>query len=145
MIHLELPGTVQILYYAADGMLQSASGKWLGQTSVKMDDSSQAFVVPATDGEIQVIPAVDTITVKGNVPLAMTSSAGQGLPMVTGVELGEAEKPNQSRPALVIRRMDGSRLWDIAKENGSTISAIQQINSLEEEPAKGKLLLIPVL
>lgn len=145
VVNLELSGMVQILYYGADGFLQSASGKWLGQTSLKMDDSSQINVAPVANGEIQVVPAVDAITVKGNVPLAMTVSAGQGLPMVTGVEMGEANKTDPSRPTLVIRRMDGSRLWDVAKENGSTISAIQQINALEEEPAKGKLLLIPVM
>lgn len=145
MVHLELPGLVQILYYGADGSLQSVSGKWMGQTSVKTDRSSHLEIVPASDGEIQTMPGTETVICRGIVPVNMTVSAGQGLPMVTAVELGEAVKADSARPTLVIRRMDGSRLWDVAKENNSTMAAIRKINELEEEPARGKLLLIPVV
>ena len=144
VIHVELPGMVQILYYGADGTLQSASGKWIGQSSIKTDSSSQLNIVPATDGEMQVMSGAESVICKGMVPMNMTVSAGQGVPMVTAVELGEV-KPDPARPALVLWRMDDSRLWDVAKENGSTMAAIRKINELENDPEKGKMLLIPVV
>ena len=75
----------------------------------------------------------------------MTSTTRQQIPMVTGLELGEARQPDPGRPSLILRRSDDRRLWDIAKESGSTMAAIRRANGLQEEPMPGQMLLIPVL
>jgi len=64
--------------------------------------------------------------------------------MITGVELGEEKEPDANRPSLILRRAGHGRLWDIAKESGSTMDAIRKANGLQEEPAAGQMLLIPV-
>ena len=64
--------------------------------------------------------------------------------MVLGLELGEEQGKNPDRPSIVLRRADGTRLWDMAKKAGSTVEAIRKANALEGEPASGQMLLIPV-
>ena len=39
----------------------------------------------------------------------------------------------------------GRRLWDVAKENGTTVAKIMQANGLTEEPMDDTVLLIPVV
>ena len=65
--------------------------------------------------------------------------------MVMGLELGEEQARDPDRPSIILRRSDGTRLWDIAKKAGSTVEAIRKANSLEGEPAPGQMLLIPVI
>ena len=85
------------------------------------------------------------ITVNGNLSTDLTTTVHQQIPMVTGLELGELRQPDPVRPSLILRRAGGSRLWDIAKENGSSMDAIRRANGLQEEPAPDRMLLIPVL
>jgi LysM repeat protein len=44
-----------------------------------------------------------------------------------------------------LQRAEGDSLWDLAKKNGSTMSAIMQANALTTEPVPGQMLLIPVV
>ena len=67
------------------------------------------------------------------------------IPMVTGLELGELEESDPYRPSLILRRSQGQTLWDLAKENGSTVSAIREANNLQQEPDQQQMLLIPVI
>ena len=75
----------------------------------------------------------------------MTSAAKQQLPVVTGLTLGEERRPDPSRPCLILRRVGSESLWQVAKEAHSTTTAIREANGLQNEPAPGQLLLIPVL
>jgi hypothetical protein len=68
-----------------------------------------------------------------------------GLSMIMAVELGQLQQLDPDRPSLLLRRMDCSDLWSIAKSCGSTVSAIMQANGLAQEPEQGRMLLIPVL
>ena len=68
-----------------------------------------------------------------------------GLTMVSAMELGQQQPQDPQRPSLLLRRMDGSDLWNIAKNYGSTVCAIMQANGLSQEPEQGKILLIPVV
>ena len=74
----------------------------------------------------------------------MQFDAGKGLPMVTGLELGEVQSKNPAAPSLIIHRADGGRLWDIAKRSGAKVESIRNANALTGEPVPGQLLLIPV-
>ena len=67
-----------------------------------------------------------------------------GIPMVTGLELGEFREPNPNRPSLILRRAGEDTLWEIAKSSGSTVADIQKANNLQTEPEADRMLLIPV-
>lgn len=142
---LEQPGQVQMLYYGPEGNLQSTTGKWEARQSLKADPSAQIWAVPIGVPEPQVMPGSDSISFRGEVPVQIAAQGGQGLPMVTGLTLGDMEQPDPGRPSLILRRAENGRLWDIARDSGSTVAAIRQANALTEEPKPDRMLLIPVV
>ena len=89
--------------------------------------------IPMPPEQMQASLGSGSVTVKGEVPLEMTSESSRGFSMITGVELGEEKEPDANRPSLILRRAGNGRLWDIAKESGSTMDAIRKANGLQEE------------
>ena len=67
------------------------------------------------------------------------------IPMVTALDLGELRQPDPMRPSLILRRSEGKSLWELSKETGSTVLAIQEANGLQSEPDDTQMLLIPVV
>jgi hypothetical protein len=90
-------------------------------------------------------PGGDETKLRWPMELTHTTMAGQPIPMVTGLELGEEKTPDPSRPSLILKRQPSGGLWELAKATGSTVEAIRQANGLTAEPEMGKMLLIPVL
>jgi hypothetical protein len=64
--------------------------------------------------------------------------------MVTQLELGELREDNGGIPSLILRHAGNEGLWNLAKQCGSTVAAIQKANRLNGEPESGQMLLIPV-
>lgn len=142
-VSMELPGTFQVLYYGEDGSLQSANARWEGQHDIRADMDSNITAVPIPTAP-QVTLGSGSMIARGEVPLQMTTTGSRGMPMVTGLTLGEQRQPDAQRPSLILRRAGDARLWDIAKSSGSTVDAIRKANNLQEEPMPGQMLLIPV-
>ena len=82
------------------------------------------------------IPGQQTMTLRGEVPVQLMAAGGRGIPMVTALEPGE-QQPDPNRPSLVLRRA-GGRLWDLARDSGSTMAAIREANGLSGEPEPGR-------
>lgn len=143
-VNLEQPGMMQLLYYDREGQLQGANQRWEGDLSVQADESTNLVAVPMTSS-LQTMENGDSLTVRPEVPVQVQSTTGQGMPMVTGLSLGEKREPDPNRPSLILRRAGDRRLWDIARESGSTVSAIRAANGLDGEPEPGRMLLIPVM
>ena len=141
---LHMPGFVQLLCYRADGGLQAVSGRWEGNLDVPADDSSLVSAIPVPGSDVQVFPERDAVNLKVTIPVQMQVASGQGLPMVTGMELGNPVVPDPERPSIVLMRMGNKRLWDMAKMTGTTMESIRQANGLTGEPIPGQMLLIPV-
>lgn len=139
-----LPGTLQMLYYDAEGNLQSAHQHWEGRHSLNAHPDSRMEALPLPVEEIQVQMAGDHMTARFGQPLLVSASDGRGIPMVTELELGELLPRDPERPSLILRRAGPKRLWDLAKETGATVDAIKAINGLQEEPSPDRMLLIPV-
>lgn len=143
-VHVETPGQFQMLYYGDNGTLQGASSRWEGTQEYPADEKSKLSMVPLIPSEPQFALSDGSVTLKSQVPMQMTASARQKLTMVTGMELGEEQEPDPGRPSLILHRFGDTGLWQLAKENGSTIQAIRQANKLEGDPTPGQMLLIPV-
>ena len=139
-VELELPGVFQSLSYGEDGSLEAATVRWDGSMNLNADENTLLTAVPAP-ASIQTSAG----SVKAELPLELTSAAKQQLPVVTGLTLGEERRPDPSRPCLILRRVGSESLWQVAKEAHSTTTAIREANGLQNEPAPGQLLLIPVL
>lgn len=144
-IQLELPGQFQVLYYGADGNLQSNQVRWEGTHSIPahVDSRISTNIMPV--GTPQVTIGDGTVSLKTELQLSQKTGSMQGLPMVSGLKLGELRDPDPTRPSLILRKVKKQRLWDIAKASGSTVDAIRTVNNLREEPGENQMLLIPVL
>lgn len=142
-VDMELPGIFQVLCRGEDGALRCASARWNGQLAMNAHEDSAIVACPCAP-ESQAMAGGGQITAKAELPLNVTASAFQSISMVTGVEVGQAAALDPARPSLILRRVGSCRLWDIAKETGTTMAAIQKANNLQEEPKPGQMLLIPV-
>lgn len=142
-VEMEIPGSFQVLYYGEDGVLHAGSARWEGRQSLSADENSRITAIPVPT-EPETALGNGSIQVKAELPVELTATASKGIPMVTGLTLGEAVRPDPGRPSLILRRAGEKRLWDIAKASGSTVEAIQKANGLQNEPAPDQMLLIPV-
>lgn len=141
---LPMSGQFQTLYYDPTGELCSLTTPWAGDWKIPMAEDAVADIQAVSTGRPQAIYTAGNITLRGDMTVDATIYTGQGIPMLTGIEAGEAEKPDPNRPSLILCRKGNRRLWDVAKETGSTVETIMQANQLDTEPEYNKLLLIPI-
>lgn len=143
-LRLEFPGHLQALYQASDGSFSSASGRYEGSLFLKTDPDCTVLIRQLPVPEPQVTLGADSMDVRFQIPVRLTAYGKEAMEPVMAVEIGEAREPDPGRPSLILRRVGEDGLWETAKSAGSTVDAIQKANGLQEEPAPGKLLLIPV-
>lgn len=141
---LECTGQFHTLYYGADGSLHSGSGRWEGKESIPAGESTRMVgeMLPAegVNGNI----GAGQIHAVGELPVEITAVTQQKLPVVTGMTLGAEIPKDPMRPSLILRRAGRQRLWDLARESGTTVESIRRANGLTEEPDPERMLLIPV-
>ncbi len=144
MVEFNVPGQFQMLYYDREGNLQNATARTECTWQMPSDPMNHVDAYTRCAGQPQTSVNGPSVTMYSQPELEATIFADQGLPMVTGITLGEPIPLDPGRPSLIIRRAGEDRLWDIAKECGSTVAAIRKVNSLQEEPEQGSVLLIPI-
>lgn len=142
---LPLQGQFQTLYYDPEGELRNQQSTWEGQWTQNAARDTQTGAWLSFDGRVTQIPGTDTVQLRGDMTLETMTLAGRGLTVVTGLEMGEVQKSDTNRPSLILCRKGERRLWDVAKDAGSTVETIRQVNHLEGEPEAGQILLIPVV
>ena len=141
---LRMTGTAQVLYYDAAGNLQCGTVRYEQEQALAADAGTDVDATIRENGEVQAIISGGSIELSAGYWLDTAVYAGRPQTMVTGLELSDTAQADPGRPSLILRRYDSSRLWDIAKENGSTVEAIRRANQLQGDPTQGQMLLIPV-
>ena len=144
-VEMEIPGTVQVLYYGEDGVLRSATGRFESQQTVPADENSRITAIPQLPEQLQTVLGSGNIIARSELPINLLTTSREGIPMVTGLGMGDARQPDANRPSLILQRSGEGGLWEMAKRSGSTVQAIQEANRLQGEPLPGQMLLIPVL
>ena len=71
-----------------------------------------------------------SISLQGMTRMNVECGTMQTMRMITGLELGDERKADPSRPSLILRKAGKESLWQIAKENGSTVDAIRQAKAV---------------
>lgn len=140
----ELSGVFQVLAMDAEGKMQSLSSRWEENRTMQADQDTRVDMTVQPSGNTQAAMNGGNVNLRADMLVDTVTTASQGLPMVTGLELGEVSEPDPNRPSLILRRAGTDRLWDMAKRTGSTVEAIQKANDLHEEPDSDRILLIPV-
>lgn len=143
ILQLTVPVQLQVLYYDENGSLQCATVKAEGSCEISTD-ADNLIQARQRMSQPQAYTSGDGISVAAQCQVEMDIYGEQGIGMVTGIELGEAIVPDPNRPSMILRPGENQRLWDIAKECGTTVDAIREANHLTQEPVKGQMLLIPV-
>jgi hypothetical protein len=139
-VHMEISGSFQTLGVDAAGDLQGNNLRW-GTTMdipAAAETNIQALVAPESK------PQASGNGINGEISVEMVFSAPTDISMVTSLELEELQQPDENRPSLILRRAGSDTLWDIAKESGSTVDMIRQLNDLSDEAQENQLLLIPI-
>ena len=139
-VQMELPGMFQILYYDPEGQLQGQTVRWQGTWGMSMGEAARAEAVIHLSGK----PQASLSELRADILLDTQISARQGMEMVSGLVLGEMQQADEERPSLILRRVGGDSLWELAKRTGSTVEAICEANRLTDDPGPERLLLIPV-
>jgi hypothetical protein len=143
LAEMELSGTFHILYEDEEGKLRSSqlrgSGVWELPVSATAGVSGEMLQM----SDPVVSQNGDQLCIRRDVDCEMSAASREDMPMVTGLELGLPKALDPKRPSLILRRAGSDNLWDLAKDCGSTVSAIRQANGIEEAVA-GQMLLIPV-
>lgn len=142
---MAVPGQFQVLCRDENGALQYASARWEGQWQLPGDDRGMVMATATAGNKPQAAFDGSGMFLSTDSKLEAVTLSGEGIPMVTGLELGELTPADPSRPSMILRRAGKDSLWELAKKTGSTPERIQSINRLEGEPDPGQMLLIPVL
>ena len=143
-IQLEFPGMFQGLVYDENGALQGISVRWEGKRALPTHEDGRIQSV-VTPGTAMGMNSADGLILSAPFSVSMRIGSEQTFPMVTGLELGDLQEPDQLRPSLIVRNCDGESLWELAKSSGSTVAAITEANGLTGEPMTAQMLLIPVI
>ena len=144
MLEAEQAGSFQMLCRKEDGSFGAVSARWEENRTLAADEQSAVDVEVQPSGKPQGSIMAGHANMLCDLMMQWVTLSRQGMPMVTGMELGEEKTPDPDRPSLILRRMEEEDLWRIAKECGSTVEAIQAANDLDGEPQQGSFLLIPV-
>ena len=141
---ISLSGHFQTLLYDIDGSPQSDTGKWEQQLQIPIGDGGclESRILPAGTAQSDIISG--QIQQQGELILQTDTRMDTGIPMVTGLELGELREPDAGRPSLILRRSGKHSLWELAKAAGSTTEDIMKANGLSAEPYEDQMLLIPI-
>ena len=143
-VSLAWPGSFQLLCYGTDGSLRGAVVRWEGQQRMNLSENVKLYPMPGL-AEPRAMLGDGTVTVSADYPVELEAAAEQAISMVTSIKTGKAESKDSSRPSLILCRAGARSLWELAKENGSTVDAIRRANRISEEPMGEQMLLIPVL
>lgn len=143
-VRMTVPGLFQILYYNTDGEICNGVAHWEGNWNIDAAEDSKVDTQMHPVGRCSAAPGVDGVSLRGDVGLQVTTTSGQGIEMLTGLELGEFKKPDPNRPSLILCKKGKDSLWDVAKRSGSKVEAILAANQLQGEPEDERVLLIPI-
>ena len=141
---LTVPAGIQLLGREENGIHQGTNAQLEGRISVMQEEGNLVYASPAEAGPVQASFNGTEMEIHCDLSVSVRTLSGQGITMVSGMELGELRPADPDRPSVILRRCMGESLWEMAKAGGSTVDAIREANGLDEEPEKGRMLLIPV-
>lgn len=143
-VEFGIPGMSQILGYDESGALQSTAIRWEAALKINAGENSALFGRVLDEGPFQTVNSHEGTELRGKLQLQTDTTSDSGIEMVTCLEIGEEIGNRHDRPSLVLRRYAGGTLWQLAKNSGSRVDDIREVNGIEEEPADNRMLLIPI-
>lgn len=135
-------------YYMSDdqeGTFRSHNIPWKHMTEMSTGQNIKVFAWSQLSGKPQISQTPEGMVVRQDTLLDTRTVCTEPMRMISGLTLGDMQQTDTLRPSLIVCKPGGKTLWELAKENGSTMDAITQLNDLTEESWEDKMLLIPVI
>lgn len=139
-----LPGQFFLLYMDGEGQLQAYTQQAQGTAQMPCQRENKVCCFLMSSRKPDATMLADTVELTAQADLCVPVSAGSSMEMIGALELGEQLAVDENRPSLILQRAGNESLWDIAKACGSTVEAIEKANALQQDPEKGRMLLIPI-
>lgn len=144
-VRAELTGVYHILSMDPEGQLQPTQLRWQMEQQLSAAPQSDVRLRAGAAGTPLLNETADSFYVSCDMILSQETLATQGIPMLSGLEMGPEQEPDPQRPSLILRRAGEQSLWEIAKESGSTVEAICRANDIADDAdLHQQMLLIPV-
>lgn len=137
------PGWCQILYTDPEGNLRGEQGRFESSIPMPTDDSVTPTLLWEAE-EAQAVPSGGAVAVNCQLTAREMTVNDWTVPALSGITLGEPMVKDPDRPSLLLRRCGTGSLWDIAKNSGTTVSAIKAANNMVDDYAPDKMLIIPI-
>ena len=138
-------GQFQLLHQEQDSSPQTSLYRWEQPNPLPFTEGTQLLSTLRPSGTPQhAFDGSATLLHADLLSDTMILSA-EGIPMVSALEAGEIAAADPNRPSLILRKAGNKNLWQLAKENGSTVEVIRSANKLDAEPEWDRMLLIPVV
>ena len=144
-VTVELPGQFQYQAVDMEGNLRTGMQNWEQSLTMPVEEGTFVDAVMWPAGKPQGTLGSGAAQMSHDACVVAEMISDAPIPMVTALDLGELRQPDPMRPSLILRRSEGKSLWELSKETGSTVLAIQEANGLQSEPDDTQMLLIPVV
>lgn len=141
---LHQPGAFQILYRDREGNIQNTRAAWEEGHSMETAPGCQVYAASSVTEPPSGAMLGDMLQAQCSVSLETVTVSQSSIPMVAGLDVGEAATPDPDRPSLILRRVGSDSLWEIAKQCATTREVIEAVNQLQEPMDPEQILLIPV-
>ena len=144
---VKLPVCVSVIYLAEDGSIHAGRRKYDLSLSLALAEGEQpdGFCPEVTD--LYLAPSAEGIELRLQCEVVVRLASRCTFSFVSGVVCHEEEALDLSdAPSLVLIRADGpGSLWELARDNRSSVAAIRRVNGIEEggEETGARFLLIP--
>lgn len=145
LMEVEIPGAVQVLEMDTEGNLCGNSVRWSETWELPLGQNTRLDVSIPHASISNISQGGQQNKVVMDLELQGETVSSQGMPMVTAMEISEPREPDTNRPSVVLKRAGEGSVWEIAKENGSTVEAIMEANQLTQDPTDHRILLIPII
>lgn len=142
---LAVDGQTQLTYRNQENELRSDMHGFCGRAAFEGNPNVRTELWPMGGMKMDATSHGDGATLRGELPMMVNIYSGTPIPMASGMEMSEISEADPNRPSMILRRAGDDDLWELAKKTGSTVEEILKANHLSDEPAPGKLLLIPII
>lgn len=145
-LRVTVPVAARVLGFDADGALRGAAGSFQSVTELPAAAETTCLAFPGQSPEAYASAGADGAEVRAELPLELACCTQMELRTLSSGTIDAPDGEQSRRPAVILRRTVGpARLWDVAKEYGTSVASICAANALEaDEVEAGTLLLIPV-
>ncbi len=143
-MQIHMDGQFQMLKHGDEDEWISDTARFEANYPFTSDMENNVFLWMGNISKPEILSGSEDWKVRAIFPVTVQVYSGQPISMVSELQMGDIREPDPDRPSIIVRRAGDKSLWNLAKDYGTTVSAIREANQLADEPVNGQMLLIPI-